>query len=102
MVAVARGFHKCEDKPFWWAHFNRLDNPIDEWADTTGVFIVETAEIEEVWREPRGREKKPRRRLRLHGELEAGDLALGGAFAMTRIRRRQAWITIPMGGRATR
>lgn len=82
MIAAARGFHKREDKPFWWAHFNRLDNPIDEWADTAGVFIVESAEIEEAWREPQGRERKPRRRLRLRGGLESGDLALGGAFAM--------------------
>lgn len=82
MVAAARGFHKREDKPFWWAHFNRLDNTIDEWADTAGVFIVESAEIEESWREPQGRERKPRRRLRLRGGLESGDLALGGAFAM--------------------
>jgi uncharacterized protein len=82
MVAAARGFHKREDKPFWWAHFNRLDNPIDEWADTTGVFIIESAEVEAAWREPQGRERKPRRRLRLRGGLESGDLAPGGAFAM--------------------
>ena len=77
MIAAARGFHKREDKPFWWAHFHRLDNPIDEWADTSGVFIVESAEIEEDWRDPQGRERKPRRRLRLRGGLESGDLGQG-------------------------
>jgi hypothetical protein len=75
MIAAARGYHKREDKPFWWGHFQRLDNPVDEWADTSGVFIVEHAEVEEDWRPPEGREKKPRRRLRLRGALESGDLA---------------------------
>ncbi len=75
MIAAARGYHKREDKPYWWGHFQRLDNPVDEWADTSGVFIVEHAEVEEDWRPPEGREKKPRRRLRLRGALESGDLA---------------------------
>ena len=32
MMAAARGYHRREDKPFWWAHFDRLNNPVDEWA----------------------------------------------------------------------
>ncbi len=42
MVAAARGLPPREDKPFWWAHFDRLNNPVDEWADNTDVFIAET------------------------------------------------------------
>ena len=34
MFAAARGYHRREDKPFWWAHFDRLNNPVDEWGDT--------------------------------------------------------------------
>ena len=74
MIAAARGFHKREDKPYWWGHFQRMDYPVDEWADTSGVFIAEQAEVEEDWRDPQGREKKPRRRLRLCGGLDSGDL----------------------------
>ena len=36
-----RGYHQREDKPFWWAHFDRLNNPVDEWADSTDVFIAD-------------------------------------------------------------
>ncbi len=24
MIAAARGYHRREDKPFWWGHFDRL------------------------------------------------------------------------------
>lgn len=74
MIAGARGYNKREDKPYWHGHFQRLDYPSDEWNDTAGVFIVERADIEEDWRDPQGREKKPRRTLRLHGVLESGKL----------------------------
>ena len=33
MIAAARGYHRREDKPYWWAHFDRLNNPVDEWGD---------------------------------------------------------------------
>ncbi|HET6733934.1 TM0106 family RecB-like putative nuclease, partial [Mycobacterium sp.] len=29
LMAAARGYHRREDKPFWWAHFDRLNNPVD-------------------------------------------------------------------------
>ncbi len=41
LVAAARGYHRREDKPFWWAHFDRLNFPVDEWADNTDVFIAD-------------------------------------------------------------
>ncbi|MEI8083992.1 MAG: ribonuclease H-like domain-containing protein, partial [Actinomycetes bacterium] len=74
MIAVSRGYHKREDKPYWWSHFQRMDYPVDEWADTSGVFIVEHAEVDEDWREPQGRERKSRRRLRLFGAVDSGNL----------------------------
>ena len=74
MIAAARGYHKREDKPYWWGHFQRMDYPIDEWADTSGVFMIEQVEVEEDWRPPQGREKKSRRRLLLRGALESGNL----------------------------
>ena len=74
MIAGARGFNKREDKPYWWNHFQRLDYPVDEWADSSGVFMVQRAEIEEDWRDPQGPERKPRRTLRLYGVLDSGTL----------------------------
>lgn len=76
MIAAARGFHKREDKPYWWHHYQRLDYPVDEWDDTSGGFIVDHAEVEEGWREPQGQERKPRRRIRLCGMLQSGNLSL--------------------------
>lgn len=74
MVAAARGFHKREDKPFWWAHFDRVNNPVDEWADNGGVFIAETAAVVADWHQP-PKARKPQRHVRLTGELANGELA---------------------------
>ena len=46
MISAARGYHRREDKPFWWGHFDRLNNPVDEWADNADVFIAERAEVD--------------------------------------------------------
>ena len=72
MVAAARGYHQREDKPFWWAHFDRINNPVDEWADAAGVFITtEPAEVVIDWNTP-PRARKPQRQLRMVGELANG------------------------------
>lgn len=73
LVAAARGYHRREDKPFWWAHFDRLNFPVDEWADNTDVFVAEDASVSVDWHTP-PRARKPQRRLQLHGELARGDL----------------------------
>ncbi|WP_036437535.1 TM0106 family RecB-like putative nuclease [Mycobacterium sp. URHB0044] len=73
MVAAARGFHKREDKPFWWAHFDRVNNPVDEWADNTDVFIADRIEIVADWHQP-PKARKPQRHLKLIGELANGGL----------------------------
>ena len=74
MVSAARGYHRREDKPYWWSHFDRLNSPLDEWADSTDVFIVESAEIDTDWHTP-PRARKPQRWLRLSGALAAGGLS---------------------------
>src|SRR6201996_513976 len=73
LLAAARGYHRREDKPFWWAHFDRLNFPIDEWADNTDVFVAEHAAVGVDWHTP-PRARKPQRRLRLRGLLARGDL----------------------------
>lgn len=74
MVAAARGFHKREDKPFWWSHFDRVNNPVDEWSDNSGVFVADSAEVVNNWHQP-PRARKPQRHIRLTGELANGELA---------------------------
>ena len=60
LLAAARGYHRREDKPFWWAHFDRLNNPVDEWGDTSDVFLAETAEVVKDWHLPSSRARKTR------------------------------------------
>ena len=66
MVAAAQQFHRRENKPFWWSHFERLASPQDEWADDTGVFVAERVEVVSDWARPSAR-SLPRRVLRLEG-----------------------------------
>jgi uncharacterized protein len=73
LVAAARGYHRREDKPFWWVHFDRLNFPVDEWADNTDVFVADDASLVADWHTP-PRARKPQRRVALHGELARGDL----------------------------
>jgi uncharacterized protein len=74
LFAAARGYHRREDKPFWWAHFDRLNNPVDEWGDSSDVFLAETATVVADWHVP-PRARKPQRHVTLTGTLAAGDLA---------------------------
>ncbi|MGB8403731.1 MAG: DEAD/DEAH box helicase, partial [Mycobacterium sp.] len=77
MVAAARGYHQREDKPFWWAHFDRINNPVDEWSDNAGVFVAnEKPEVVVDWNTP-PRARKPQRQVRLIGEIANGTLAPG-------------------------
>jgi len=73
MLSAARGYHRRENKPYWWAHFDRLNNPVEEWADNTDVFIADRAEVEVDWHTP-PKAKKPQRWVRLYGNLAAGGL----------------------------
>ncbi|MEO3761274.1 TM0106 family RecB-like putative nuclease [Mycobacterium sp. B14F4] len=74
MISAARGYHRREDKPYWWGHFDRLNNPVEEWADNTDVFIVERSMVETDWHTP-PKARKPQRWVRLFGSIAAGDLS---------------------------
>lgn len=70
MLAAALGYYRRESLPYWWAHFDRLRAPMDEWAASRDVFVVESAEVVDDWR-AEGR-KLARRTLRLAGEWGPG------------------------------
>jgi predicted RecB family nuclease len=74
MISAARGFHRREDKPFWWSHFDRLNNPVDEWSDNTDVFIAEHAEVHTDWHTP-PKARKPQRWVQMVGAVAAGELS---------------------------
>lgn len=74
LAASAIDYHQREHKSFWWAHFARLVDPIDEWADARDVMIVdrETSRVVDDWQAPEGRRRAHRRTLRLLGEIAPG------------------------------
>jgi predicted RecB family nuclease len=76
LINAARGYYVRERKPHWWAHFDRLLNPVDEWGDTSGVFRVEAAKVIAGWHLPPGK-RKARRHVQLTGELLNGALVTG-------------------------
>jgi uncharacterized protein len=49
LAAAAIDFHRREDKSFWWAHFERLVAPVEDWQDTRNVFIVDHAQLDREW-----------------------------------------------------
>ena len=73
MVAATLLFHAREDKPFWWAHFDRLRLPVGEWMSDPGVFVIEDSEVVEDWRRDTPRQR-PRRTVVVKGEPMGGVL----------------------------
>ncbi|MHC6219770.1 TM0106 family RecB-like putative nuclease [Arthrobacter sp. MMS24-S77] len=71
LVAAAVGFHRREDKQFWWGHFDRLDRPVSEWEDTRDCFIVERGEVVRDWAKPTPR-SNPARTVQLFGHAADG------------------------------
>jgi uncharacterized protein len=65
LTAAAIDYHRREGKKFWQEHFDRLRNPIEDWADTRDVFVIERASVEQDWLAVGA--KLPARVLRLSG-----------------------------------
>ena len=79
LAASAIDYHQREQKSFWWAHFARLIDPVEEWADTKDVLIVdpELTRVENEWHKP-PRARTERRRLRLRGTIAPGSSLKSG------------------------
>ena len=73
LAASAIDYHQREHKSFWWAHFARLTDPIEDWADTRDVMTVESAssQVLEDWHKP-PRARKLRRSVDLRGQIAPG------------------------------
>ncbi|WP_127784394.1 TM0106 family RecB-like putative nuclease [Rhodococcus sp. X156] len=51
LVAAALGYHRRNQKTFWWEHFDRLRRPLTELVDDDAVVVLECAEGSE-WAKP--------------------------------------------------
>nr|WP_246376474.1 bifunctional RecB family nuclease/DEAD/DEAH box helicase [Conyzicola lurida] len=71
LASAAIDYHRREGKKFWQDHFDRLVSPLDEWADTRNVLVVEHAEVVKDWHRE-GRQKKDRRIIEVSGTLSPG------------------------------
>ncbi|MFI2563763.1 TM0106 family RecB-like putative nuclease [Paenarthrobacter sp. NPDC018779] len=77
IVAAGVGYHRREDKQYWWGHFDRLEKPTSQWDDGRDIFVADHAELLQDWAKP-GPRKNPVRIIKLLGRsgdgagLEAG------------------------------
>ncbi len=79
MLAAAVSYHRRERKSFWWAHFDRCENGPDTHQQDRNVFLVESAEVLEDWRQEGT--KLPERRVKLTGTISPGsDLREGSSW----------------------
>jgi predicted RecB family nuclease len=84
MLASALNYYQLECNAFWWDHYGRLQNPIEDWADTREVFVVDRAAVEQDWVQPGGRARNHRRTLRLVGDWAPGSQEGRSGFAVYR------------------
>ncbi|WP_407726404.1 TM0106 family RecB-like putative nuclease [Rhodococcoides fascians] len=75
LFAGAIGYHRRENKPFWWGHYDRLTHPLDEWADAADVLKVERAELVHDWMKTAPGQRVLRRQVKLIGHLSNGVLS---------------------------
>ena len=75
LASAAIDYHRRENKSFWWDHFYRLSNPVEDWADTRGIFVIDTVEIARDW-SVAGRDRNRSREL-----IVTGSAAPGSKFA---------------------
>ncbi|NLE82235.1 MAG: TM0106 family RecB-like putative nuclease [Rhodococcus sp.] len=77
LMAAALEYHKRERKPFWWAHFDRLEASSDL-SDVRDVLFVGSARVEQEWHKSSPRQKKLRRHTSLVGRFGTGSTVGAG------------------------
>ncbi len=66
LAGAAIEYHRREDKTYWWEHFNRQVDDIENWRDTRDVLVVEEAATVREWETPK---RATTRTVKLHGRL---------------------------------
>lgn len=51
LTAAAIEYHRRENKAFWWAHYARLEQPLDEWENTRDVYVIDDIDVLSEWEE---------------------------------------------------
>ena len=103
MVAASLGYHRRENKPFWWAHYDRLRSPVDEWAESRDVLVSSSVVVERGW-EATGGQKALRRRVRMAGSFPPGSTISAGSAMFVQYERPfpDGYAPPPDGVRATK
>ncbi|PFH06030.1 uncharacterized protein BX598_0652 [Micrococcaceae bacterium JKS001869] len=78
LLAAGLGFYRREEKPMWWAYFDRGVSPVDEWQEPRANVVVDRVDVVEDWNRPTSRHAL-QRVLRVTGSLEPGTLLVPGA-----------------------
>ena len=81
LLAAALRYRQREDKPFWWAHFDRLIKDPADWTDRRSTLAADEVTVELDWQPPQG-QRAPRRVLTMTGQLDRGSDLRPGAKAM--------------------
>ena len=80
LAAAAIDYHDREAKSFWWAHFFRVEQPLESWEDHRDVLVVDpaaSAVVQRWYREDQHR--VDRRELLLRGRIAPGSrFSVGG------------------------
>ncbi|WP_125775560.1 TM0106 family RecB-like putative nuclease [Antribacter gilvus] len=77
VLGAAVNYYRREEKPFWQAHFARLEQPVDEWPSRRSWFHVERSEVVTPWASQEGRQSRGRV-VALEGRLaEGAELGVG-------------------------
>ncbi|MBL1076187.1 AAA family ATPase [Nocardia sp. 2] len=97
-TAAVLGYHRRERQPLWWAHADRLDHPVEEWADTQGVLIADWGAVDTDWHS--GSDGRMRRYLTLTGRLGTGNPPPPGTSVLTLYDRPAPGMPVAPGRRA--
>ncbi|MEV6767051.1 AAA domain-containing protein [Nocardia sp. NPDC051030] len=98
-TAAALGYHRRERQPQRWAHDDRLDHPVEEWADTPGVLLADWGTVDTKWHSTG--QRPMRRYLTLTGRLGTGNAPKPGTHVLTLYDRPAPGMTALPGRRAT-
>ncbi|MVU81994.1 hypothetical protein GPX89_32740 [Nocardia sp. ET3-3] len=98
LAAAALGYHRRERRPLRWAHDDRLDHPVAEWADTAGVLVADSGSVDTDWHSTG--QRPMRRYLTLSGRLGTGNAPPPGTPVLTLYDRPAPGMTADPGVRA--
>ena len=97
LLAAALGYYRREDKPTWWAYFDRGVSPVDEWADPRDTVVAGSVEVINGWQKATAGAKALTRTLRLTGRLDPGTSLATGTEVRTVYEDIPAQIVIDPG-----